>query len=96
MAAPPAAAGALVYLGRKSDPRLWLTRACGRRPQTVLRGLHVVMAVTAAALGALCCVVHARGGEAEGVAVGAMLLLMSLLGATLMGMLPFCLQQAAR
>ena len=52
--------------------------------------------MTAAALGALCCVVHARGGEAEGVSVGAMLLLMSLLGATLMGMLPFCLQQAAR
>jgi hypothetical protein len=65
--------------------------------QKVLHLLHVAMAVGVVVFGALCAVV-AAASDGSGVpfagAVGVMLLIMTLLGGTLMGMLPFCLQQA--
>jgi hypothetical protein len=105
-----------------------------RQLRLALRALHVVMALTAAAVIALCWRVHAdthapEGYQREGYpivtaaapehalhtvehdeyarptitrpaawgepAVSAMLLLLALLGASLLGALPFCLQQCA-
>lgn len=65
--------------------------------QKVLHVLHIAMAVGVVGFGALCAAVAAVADD-SGVpfagAVGVMLLVMTLLGGTLMGMLPFCLQQA--
>lgn len=65
--------------------------------QRVLHALHIAMAVGVGAFGALCWAVDASSredGELFAGAVGGMLFVMTLLGGTLMGMLPFCLQQA--
>ena len=65
--------------------------------QKVLHVLHIAMAVGIVIFGSLCAVA-VNTSDGSGLlfpgAVGVMLLVMTLLGGTLMGMLPFCLQQA--
>ena len=65
--------------------------------QRALHWLHIVMAIGTVVFASLCAVVletSAGSGLLFPGAVGVMLLVMTLLGGTLMGMLPFCLQQA--
>ena len=65
---------------------------CEADLRTVLRALHVAMAVGVVGFGVLCAAVGSEGVFSGSIVL--MLGVMSLLGATLMGLLPFVLQQA--